>query len=71
VVLWLALRLALGRGSWPLLGLAVGVGLEIKYTLAVVVVLLLGRFVCGVVICSARQGSRWRWRSQLRCLSRT
>ena len=26
VVLWLSLRLALGRGSWPLLGLAVGVG---------------------------------------------
>ena len=41
VVLWLALRLALGRGSWPLLGLAVGIGLETKYTLAVVVVLLL------------------------------
>jgi hypothetical protein len=40
-VLWLALRLALGRGSWPLLGLAVGVGLETKYTLAVPVVLLL------------------------------
>jgi hypothetical protein len=44
VVLWLSLRLALGRGSWPLLGLAVGVGLEIKYTLAVVVVLLLAAF---------------------------
>jgi 4-amino-4-deoxy-L-arabinose transferase-like glycosyltransferase len=41
VVAWLSLRLALGRGSWPLLGLAVGVGLETKYTLAVVVVLLL------------------------------
>jgi Dolichyl-phosphate-mannose-protein mannosyltransferase len=40
VVLWLALRLALGRGSWPLLGLAVGVGLETKYTLAVVLGLL-------------------------------
>ena len=44
MVLWLSLRLALGRGSWPLLGLAVGVGLEIKYTLAVVVVLLLTTF---------------------------
>ena len=32
IVLWLALRLALGRGSWPLLGLAVGIGLETKYT---------------------------------------
>jgi 4-amino-4-deoxy-L-arabinose transferase-like glycosyltransferase len=42
VVLWLALRLALGRGSWPLLGLAAGIGLEIKYTLAVVLGLLLG-----------------------------
>jgi Dolichyl-phosphate-mannose-protein mannosyltransferase len=41
VVLWLALRLALGRGSWPLLGLAAGIGLETKYTLAVVLVLLL------------------------------
>jgi hypothetical protein len=44
MVLWLSLRLALGRGSWPLLGLAVGVGLETKYTLAVVVVLLLTAF---------------------------
>jgi hypothetical protein len=45
VVLWLALRLALGRGSWPLLGVAVGVGLETKYTLAVVLVLLLATFL--------------------------
>ena len=44
MVLWLSLRLALGRGSWPLLGLAVGVGLETKYTLAVVAVLLLAAF---------------------------
>src|SRR5918994_5747624 len=44
VVLWLALRLALGRGSWPLLGLAAGIGLETKYTLAVVLVLLLAAF---------------------------
>ena len=36
VVLWLAVRLAQGRGSWPLLGLAAGIGLETKYTLAVV-----------------------------------
>src|SRR5918995_6652541 len=45
VVLWLALRLALGRGSWPQLGLAAGIGLETKYTLAVVVVLLLATFL--------------------------
>ena len=45
VVLWLALRLALGRGSWPLLGVAVGIGLETKYTLAVVLVLLIGTFL--------------------------
>lgn len=36
LVLWLALRLALGRGSWTLLGVAAGVGLETKYTLAVI-----------------------------------
>lgn len=45
VVLWLALRLALGRGSWPLLGVAAGVGLETKYTLAVVLVLLIVTFL--------------------------
>jgi hypothetical protein len=45
VVLWLALRLALGRGSWPLLGLAAGIGLETKYTLAVPLVLLLATFL--------------------------
>lgn len=45
VVLWLALRLALGRGSWPLLGLAVGVGLETKYTLGVVVAVLAAAFL--------------------------
>ena len=28
IVLWLALRLALGRGSWPLLGVAAGIALE-------------------------------------------
>src|SRR5947209_16750285 len=44
VVLWLALRLAVGRGSWLLIGIAVGIGLETKYTLAVVVVLLLAGF---------------------------
>jgi len=44
IVLWLALRLALGRGSWLLLGIAVGVGLETKYTLAVVVVILVAAF---------------------------
>jgi hypothetical protein len=45
VVLWLALRLALGRGSWPLLGVAAGVGLETKYTIAVVLVLLVATFL--------------------------
>src|SRR5581483_12025252 len=44
LVLWLALRLALGRGSWLALGVAVGVGLETKYTLAVVLVLLVAAF---------------------------
>jgi hypothetical protein len=44
IVLWLALRLALGRGSWPLLGVAAGIGLETKYTLAVVLVLLIATF---------------------------
>ena len=45
VVLWLALRLALGRGSWPLLGVAAGIGLETKYTIAVVLVLLMATFL--------------------------
>jgi Dolichyl-phosphate-mannose-protein mannosyltransferase len=45
VVLWLALRLALGRGSWPLLGVAAGIGLETKYTLGVVLVLLIATFL--------------------------
>ena len=44
LVLWLALRLALGRGSWPLLGIAAGIGLETKYTIAVVLVLLIATF---------------------------
>ncbi len=44
VVLWLAVRLALGRGSWLLIGLAAGVGLETKYTLAVVLAVLLAAF---------------------------
>lgn len=45
LVLWLAVRLARGRGSWPLLGLAVGIGLETKYTLAVVLVFLVATFL--------------------------
>jgi hypothetical protein len=45
LVLWLALRLALGRGSWPLLGVAAGIGLETKYTIAVVLVLLVATFL--------------------------
>ena len=44
-VLWLALRLALGRGSWPLLGVAAGIGLETKYTIGVVLVLLIATFL--------------------------
>ena len=56
VLLWLALRLALGRGSWPLLGLAIGVGLETKYTLGVVLVLLL----IGFVALAARRARRPR-----------
>ncbi|MDX6317871.1 MAG: hypothetical protein QOD35_1271, partial [Nocardioidaceae bacterium] len=44
-VLWLAVRLALGRGSWPLLGVAAGVGLETKYTIAVVLALLIATFL--------------------------
>jgi 4-amino-4-deoxy-L-arabinose transferase-like glycosyltransferase len=44
-VLLIALRIALGRGSWPLLGLAIGIGLETKYTLAVVVGILLIAFL--------------------------
>ena len=44
LVLWLALRLALGRGSWVWLGIAAGVGLETKYTMAVVLVLLIATF---------------------------
>ncbi len=44
VVLWLALRLAVGSGSWPALGVAAGIGLETKYTLAVVLVLLVATF---------------------------
>jgi 4-amino-4-deoxy-L-arabinose transferase-like glycosyltransferase len=44
IVLWLALRLALGRGSWVALGVAAGIGLETKYTLAVVLVALVASF---------------------------
>jgi hypothetical protein len=45
VILWLALRLLLGRGSWPLLGVATGIGLETKYTIAVVLALLIATFL--------------------------
>ena len=45
VVLWLSLRLALGRGSWALIGVTAGLGLETKYTLAVVLALLLAAFL--------------------------
>lgn len=40
LVLWLSLRLLDGEGGWVWLGVAVGVGLETKYTLAVVLVAL-------------------------------
>jgi 4-amino-4-deoxy-L-arabinose transferase-like glycosyltransferase len=56
LVLWLALRLALGRGSWLALGVAVGVGLETKYTLAVVLVLLLAGFAAWRRDALARRG---------------
>jgi Dolichyl-phosphate-mannose-protein mannosyltransferase len=45
IVLWLALRLALGRGSWPLLGVAAGIALETKYTVAVVLIVLVATFL--------------------------
>ena len=45
LVLWLGVRIALGRGSWVLLGLTVGVGLETKYTLAVVLLFLVATFL--------------------------
>lgn len=44
-VLFIALRIALGRGSWVALGVAIGIGLETKYTLAVVVALLFVGFL--------------------------
>jgi 4-amino-4-deoxy-L-arabinose transferase-like glycosyltransferase len=44
LLLWLALRLALGRGSWALIGLVAGIGLETKYTLAVVLAIALAGF---------------------------
>jgi len=44
LLLWLALRLALGRGSWTSIGVAAGIGLETKYTLAVVLVIVLAGF---------------------------
>jgi hypothetical protein len=37
--LWLVLRLLLGRGSWIAIGAAAGLGLETKYTIAVVLVM--------------------------------
>ena len=44
LLLWLVLRLALGRGSWALVGIVAGIGLETKYTLAVVLVIALAGF---------------------------
>jgi len=45
VVLWLAVLLARGRRSWALLGVAAGIGLETKYTIAVVLVFLIATFL--------------------------
>lgn len=46
LVLWLALRVVLGRGGWLWLGAAVGVGLETKYTIAIpLLVLVAGTLV--------------------------
>ena len=45
LLLWLALRLALGRGSWLQIGLAAGVALETKYTIGVVLLVLLAGFL--------------------------
>jgi 4-amino-4-deoxy-L-arabinose transferase-like glycosyltransferase len=42
--LWLAIRLALGHGPWALIGVVAGIGLETKYTLAVVLVITLAGF---------------------------
>ncbi len=42
LVLWLALRVCAGERAWTALGVAVGVGLETKYTLGVVLVALAG-----------------------------
>jgi 4-amino-4-deoxy-L-arabinose transferase-like glycosyltransferase len=70
-VLWLALRLALGRGSWPLLGVAVGIGLETKYTLAVVLVLLVATFLVWRRDVLRSWVSCWRWASRPRCSSPT
>jgi len=77
IVLWLALRLALGRGSWLLLGVAAGVGLETKYTLAVVLVLLgasllvwrrdlfrSSRFPLAVMIAAALVAPNMVWEAQ-------
>ena len=41
LVLWLALRVCAGRSGWTGLGVAVGVGLETKYTLGVVLIALM------------------------------
>ena len=71
IVLWLALRLALGRGSWPLLGVAVGIGLETKYTLALVVVLLIATFLVWRRDVLRTWVFRWPWRSRPSCSFRT
>jgi len=59
VVLWLALRLALGGGFRALLGVAVGVGLETS-TRSPSSRLLIATFVVGAATSCARRGSRSR-----------
>ena len=71
IVLWLALRLALGRGSWPLLGIAAGIGLDTKYSIAVVLVLLIATFLVWRRDVCTPGGSRWRSRSRGCCWCRT
>jgi hypothetical protein len=71
LVLWLALRLALGHGSWLVLGLAAGIGLETKYTLAVVLVLLIASFTAWRRDALTDNGFRSRSYSRVCCSCRT
>src|SRR5438876_994157 len=57
VVLWLALRLALGHGSWPLLGVAAGVGSRRSTRSPSSSRCSLRRSSCGAVTCCGRAAS--------------